>query len=110
MSEEYFIKLHNGDDDVMRFLLYTPADVPKKKPPLGAGAHSDYGTCTLLFQGISLSSEYGADEMQSADYKLKRKMEVGLTRLLSQERSCTPPPLPPLLTPARTPLWDVVDG
>jgi isopenicillin N synthase-like dioxygenase len=38
----------------MRFLLYTPAAPPESKnlknPPIGAGAHSDYGTMTLLFQ------------------------------------------------------------
>jgi isopenicillin N synthase-like dioxygenase len=45
---------HQGEDDIMRFLLYTPVTPPESKdlknPPIGAGAHSDYGTMTLLFQ------------------------------------------------------------
>ena len=46
--------MHQGEDDVLRFLLYTPAKDPAKSEmsPIGAGAHSDYGTMTLLFQGM----------------------------------------------------------
>ena len=47
--------MHQGEDDVLRFLLYTPAaakaEVTGEMSPIGAGAHSDYGTMTLLFQG-----------------------------------------------------------
>jgi len=45
--------MHQGEDDVLRFLLYTPAkgESRDEMSPIGAGAHSDYGTMTLLFQG-----------------------------------------------------------
>jgi hypothetical protein len=62
--------MHQGEDDVLRFLLYTPAaakeEVTGEMSPIGAGAHSDYGTMTLLFQGsyhtpasISFSINWG---------------------------------------------------
>ena len=46
--------MHQGEDDVLRFLLYTPAkgESRDEMSPIGAGAHSDYGTMTLLFQGL----------------------------------------------------------
>jgi isopenicillin N synthase-like dioxygenase len=45
--------MHQGEDDVLRFLLYTPSKEEERgeMSPIGAGAHSDYGTMTLLFQG-----------------------------------------------------------
>ena len=71
LAEDYFLPLHQGEDDVVRFLLYTPQiageqvpeTLPKEtKPPIGAGAHSDYGTMTLLFQ-----DEVGGLQVQSRD-------------------------------------------
>ena len=56
LREDYFLPLHQGEDDVLRFLLYTPSQekCTGEFSPIGAGAHSDYGTMTLLFQGIFL--------------------------------------------------------
>jgi hypothetical protein len=42
--ERYFLPYHQGEDDIMQFLLYTPAAPPESKnlknPPIGAGAYS----------------------------------------------------------------------
>jgi len=69
LPEEYFLPLHQGEDDILRFLLYTPKiagddNTPTglKKEPIGAGAHSDYGTMTLLFQ-----DQVGGLQVQSRD-------------------------------------------
>ena len=46
----FFAPLHRGENVSLRFLHY-PANLPRRGPEqLGAGAHTDYGSITLLFQ------------------------------------------------------------
>jgi isopenicillin N synthase-like dioxygenase len=50
-SLDYFVKYHNGENVSLRLLHYPPID-PNDiiEGQLGAGAHTDYGMLTLLFQ------------------------------------------------------------
>lgn len=50
MAPDYFAKFHNAKEDIMRFTSYTPPDFPLIENDMGAGAHSDFGSLTLLFQ------------------------------------------------------------
>lgn len=51
LPRDYFVTTHKGQNITLR-LLYYPAQAQQKPEPgqLGAGAHSDYGFMTLLFQ------------------------------------------------------------
>jgi isopenicillin N synthase-like dioxygenase len=50
LPADYFITRHNGENVTLRFLHY-PANLQAKSgAQLGAGAHTDYGSITLLFQ------------------------------------------------------------
>lgn len=50
LPDEFFADRHGGENVTLRFLRY-PANLPiKSSGQLGAGAHTDYGSITLLFQ------------------------------------------------------------
>ena len=62
VEDEFFVKLHTGENVTLRLLHYpevpaTPSD------QLGAGAHTDYGMLTLLFQrgvgGLEVQTDAG---------------------------------------------------
>lgn len=58
----FFAERHPGENVTLRFLHY-PANLPtRSRDQLGAGAHTDYGSITLLFQ-----DDVGGLELQSAD-------------------------------------------
>ncbi len=62
---DYFTKVHTGDAVTLRLLRYPPTDPARLEPgQLGAGAHTDYGFFTLLFQdnvgGLQVQDKYGA--------------------------------------------------
>ena len=52
LPERYFDPKHTGLTQTLRLLHYPPVDNPKEGQ-LGAGAHTDYGTLTVLFQDDS---------------------------------------------------------
>jgi isopenicillin N synthase-like dioxygenase len=63
LPAEFFTERHRGENVTLRFLHY-PANLPvKSSAQLGAGAHTDYGSITLLFQddvgGLELRDAYG---------------------------------------------------
>jgi isopenicillin N synthase-like dioxygenase len=51
MPHDFFTKQHNAIDDTLRFLCYSPS--PKRdtidESDIGAGAHTDFGSITLLY-------------------------------------------------------------
>lgn len=47
---EYFVRLHSGENVTMRFLHYPAVGFDVEAAQMGAGAHTDYGAITLLFQ------------------------------------------------------------
>jgi isopenicillin N synthase-like dioxygenase len=62
---DFFTKVHSGDAVTLRLLCYPPPDLAKLAPgQLGAGAHTDYGFLTLLFQddvgGLQVQDKTGA--------------------------------------------------
>ena len=51
VDENFFVRAHSGQNVALRLLHYPPAEEKEiYEGQLGAGAHSDYGTFTLLFQ------------------------------------------------------------
>ena len=63
LPADYFAKRHRGENVTLRFLHY-PAGAPaRSNAQLGAGAHTDYGSITLLFQdevgGLELLGQDG---------------------------------------------------
>lgn len=51
LPEEFFVQCHSGENVTLRLLYYPASGVEKVQPAqLGAGAHTDYGLITLLFQ------------------------------------------------------------
>ncbi|MBW8189792.1 hypothetical protein K0504_01995 [Neiella marina] len=51
---DYFNHRHLGENITLRYLHYPAGQQPTSDHQLGAGAHTDYGTITLLFQhGVS---------------------------------------------------------
>lgn len=63
VPSEFFVQYHNGENTSLR-LLYYPADGTNSidEGQLGAGAHTDYGLITLLFQ-----KDVGGLEVQDAE-------------------------------------------
>lgn len=50
-DEEFFVRYHSGENVSLRFLYYPSTGVANiENEQLGAGAHTDYGMITLLFQ------------------------------------------------------------
>ena len=58
MPHDYFTKKHTAVDDTLRFLCYSPS--PKRETihesDIGAGAHTDFGSITLLYFLLSIVS------------------------------------------------------
>ena len=50
MPESYIVDRHQSHHYTLRLLHYPPLNEPPKPGQIRAGAHSDYGTLTLLFQ------------------------------------------------------------
>jgi isopenicillin N synthase-like dioxygenase len=62
LPKEFFAERHLGENVTLRFLHY-PANLPTRSgDQLGAGAHTDYGSITLLFQ-----DDVGGLELKGAD-------------------------------------------
>lgn len=51
LDPDFFVRCHSGENVTLRLLYYPPIDNDElSEGQLGAGAHSDYGFLTLLFQ------------------------------------------------------------
>ncbi|KAK1921093.1 hypothetical protein DB88DRAFT_122997 [Papiliotrema laurentii] len=52
LPEDYLVKQHRGEHNRLRLLHYPPAALSRNdsSPDIRAGAHTDYGSITLLFQ------------------------------------------------------------
>lgn len=62
LPRDFFAERHLGENVTLRFLHY-PANLPVRSgDQLGAGAHTDYGSITLLFQ-----DDVGGLELRNAD-------------------------------------------
>ena len=53
LPSEFFVTRHTGLNVTLRFLYYPAGLAPRDERQLGAGAHTDYGSLTLLFQDSS---------------------------------------------------------
>lgn len=54
VDREFFVKLHQGENVTLRLLHYPEVKEGLTNDDIGAGAHTDYGMLTLLFQrGVS---------------------------------------------------------
>jgi isopenicillin N synthase-like dioxygenase len=60
VPEDFFVHCHRGENVTLRLLHYPP--LPAEAGQLGAGAHTDYGMLTLLFQ-----DDAGGLEVRDAD-------------------------------------------
>ena len=59
---DFFSKCHLGESSSLRYLHYPVIDRQSREGQMGAGAHTDFGTVTLLFQ-----DDVGGLEVQAAD-------------------------------------------
>jgi isopenicillin N synthase-like dioxygenase len=50
LPPDFFTSRHSGENVTLRFLHYPAHLDPRSQTQLGAGAHTDYGSITLLFQ------------------------------------------------------------
>lgn len=63
VEEDFFVEKHQGENVTLRLLYYPDSGVDKiEESQLGAGAHTDYGLLTLLFQ-----DDVGGLEVSDAD-------------------------------------------
>jgi isopenicillin N synthase-like dioxygenase len=62
LPREFFTERHRGENVTLRFLHYPANLVVRSSAQLGAGAHTDYGSITLLFQ-----DDVGGLELCGAD-------------------------------------------
>ena len=62
LPPDYFTLRHRGENVTLRFLHYPAGAQVRSSAQLGAGAHTDYGSITLLFQ-----DEVGGLELLGAD-------------------------------------------
>jgi isopenicillin N synthase-like dioxygenase len=51
LPQDFFVSRHSGENVTLRYLHYPSGLKPRESSQLGAGAHTDYGSITLLFQG-----------------------------------------------------------
>ncbi len=71
VERDFFVQYHTGENVTLRLLHYPSAGVDAVSPEqLGAGAHTDYGVITLLFQddvgGLEVLDKNGV--WQAVDY------------------------------------------
>lgn len=71
LDPDFFVQHHNGENITLRLLYYPASGVDQvDESQMGAGAHTDYGLLTLLFQddvgGLEVLDMN--DEWQSVDY------------------------------------------
>lgn len=64
VDQQFFIEKHRGDNVTLRFLHYPICETTSlTENQLGAGAHTDYGMITLLFQdgveGLEVKDKHG---------------------------------------------------
>ena len=64
LPEDFFVRAHTGDNVTLRLLHYPASGTSQPEPTqLGAGAHTDYGFITLLFQhgvgGLQVVDSHG---------------------------------------------------
>ena len=63
LPEEFLVKAHDHNDHELRFLHYPPLKTTPVLGQLRAGAHSDYGSITLVFQnavgGLEVKTKWG---------------------------------------------------
>jgi isopenicillin N synthase-like dioxygenase len=50
LPSQFFVERHSGENVTLRFLRYPANLLRRDAQQLGAGAHTDYGSITLLFQ------------------------------------------------------------
>lgn len=63
MDQDYFVQYHQGENVSLRLLYYPSSGIGEiEAGQLGAGAHTDYGMITLLFQ-----KDVGGLEVQDAE-------------------------------------------
>lgn len=74
LERDYFTRAHSGENVTLRLLHYPSSGIPDPEPSqMGAGAHTDYGFLTLLFQrdvgGLQVADKNGVwiDVLPRAD-------------------------------------------
>lgn len=70
LDEDFFVNLHQGENVTLRLLHYPEVpEQPIDNDAIGAGAHTDYGMLTLLFQsGVSgLEVQTDAGDWQTVE-------------------------------------------
>lgn len=84
-DSQYFVKTHDEEDHELRFIFYPPIDRPLKTGQLRAGAHTDYGSITLLFQDQAggLEVKLRSGEWVSVPY-IPNTMVVNVGNLLQR--------------------------
>lgn len=64
VPDDFFNRKHDGQNTSLRYLYYPAALVGERQAQMGAGAHTDYGSITLLFQdaigGLQLRQDDGS--------------------------------------------------
>jgi len=82
---QYFVNTHDEEDHELRFIFYPPIDHPLKPGQLRAGAHTDYGTITLVFQDQAggLEVKLRSGEWVSVPY-IPNTMVVNVGNLLQR--------------------------